>query len=99
MENRITKVLDKMEKSYKISEEGCIILEFTSVSEVIGISIEFVEIMEIKIVNEELGLVRVTETVKCPAMDEIVKRQEKNTTIDGVINTLLEYCICELDNE
>lgn len=99
MENRITKILDKMEKSYKIDEEGCIVVEFTSIRKVIGVTIELVEYMKIKIVDEELELVGITETVKDPMSDEIMKRLHRYTTIDGIILSLLDNCIEELDNE
>lgn len=99
MENRITKILDKMEKSYKIDEEGCITVKFTVINKVIGVTIKFIEFMDIKIVDEELGLVEVRETVKDDARDEIIKRQIRWTTIDNIIITLLDSCICELDNE
>ena len=68
MENRITKILDKMEKSYKIDKEGCVTVKFTVINKVLGVTIKFIEFMDIKIVDEELGLVEVTETVK----DEVV---------------------------
>ena len=55
--------------------------------------------MDIKIVDEELGLVKVTETVKDDARDEVIQKQSKYTTIDGIIITLLDSCISELDNE
>lgn len=100
MENRITKILDKMEKSYKTNKEDDeITVKFTVINKVIGVTIKFIEFMDIKIVDENLGLVKVTETVKDDARDEVIQKQCKYTTIDGVIMTLLDSCICELDNE
>ena len=93
MENRITKILDKFNKAYTIDEEGCILIETKCSKDTIGGTIEFDSTIKVEIVDEELGIMNLIESVTDPKTNEVIQETKTCTIIESFLQGLLENCL------
>ena len=64
MENRITKILDKFNKAYKIDEEGKLHLQIQDEKYDYDKHerVRYTQLVMVEVVDEELGIIKFTET-------------------------------------
>lgn len=93
MENRITKILDKLNKAYTIDEEGRIVIREICSKDTIGGTVEIDGIVKVEIIDEELGLINLIECAVDSKTNEIIREEKTCTIMESFLQGMLENCI------